>query len=469
MSGSGFADGLESDTTARRNRGDTRPAICSLRVILGEVVSAHPLEGKAEIALGRGGDIVIPHVNISRRHVSLRVDPALEVCDLGSTNATTLQGMALEPNTWVPLRPGDMVVVGGEALVMVHDGEVRSVPTRHIGREVLEREIDAACDEFERTGVPFGVVTVSSRSSKRWMDIVAGVLLERDQLIVISDTEACLLVKHRSEDQAQAIAKALDAHLARINAAAKVRLKHCPSDGTNPDAMLEKPAADTRLHRTTMRPSGPLVRNAAMVKLYGLVDEVAPSHVNVLILGETGVGKDVLAHALHTRSQRAAAQFVSMNCSALPETLLESELFGYERGAFTGAVTSKPGLLETAEGGTIFLDEVGEMPLATQAKFLRVLEERTVRRVGALKPRPIDVRLIAATNRDLPKDIAAGRFRADLYYRLNELSFVVPPLRERVDEIAPLTAHFITNAAAILGKPNPQLTPEARTLLKTYP
>src|SRR5205085_3856189 len=135
---------------------------------------------------------------------------------------------------------------------------------------------------------------------------------------------------------------------------------------------------------------------------------------NVLILGETGVGKDVLAHALHTRSQRAAAQFVSMNCSALPETLLESELFGYERGAFTGAVNSKPGLLETAEGGTIFLDEVGEMPLSTQAKFLRVLEDRTVRRVGALKPRPIDVRLVAATNRDLPKEIAEGRFRADL-------------------------------------------------------
>jgi len=459
----------EGDTTARRVRGDARPAICSLRVVLGDQVTAHPLGRSGEIALGRGGDIVIPHVNVSRRHVAVRLGPTLEVCDLGSTNATTLDGAALEPNVWMPVRPGDVVVVGGEALAMIHDGEARSVPTRHIGREWLEREVSERVAEHERSGTPFGVLTVSSRSSRRWVDVLAGVLLERDRLVVIGDAEAYIVLANRTEDQAQALQRTLDAHLGRIGANAKMRLRHCPHDGTTTEAIAGEPVADNRLHRTTMRPTGPLVRNAAMVNLYSLVDEVAPSHVTVLILGETGVGKDVLANALHVRSPRAAAPFVSLNCGAMPETLLESELFGHERGAFTGAVNSKPGLLETAEGGTIFLDEVGEMPVATQAKFLRVLEDRTVRRVGALKPRAIDVRVVSATNRDLQKDIAQGRFRADLYYRLNGLSFVVPPLRERRDEIAVLAAHFVTNAASVLGKPVPKLGIEALASLEAYP
>ncbi|CAN5867573.1 hypothetical protein BH11MYX4_BH11MYX4_37260 [soil metagenome] len=459
----------DADTTARLLRGDARPAVCSLRVILGDQVTAHPLPASGEIALGRGADIVIPHVNISRRHVAVRAGASLEVSDLGSTNATTLDGAALEPNVWMPLRAGDIVVAGGEALIMIHDGEARSVPTRHIGREWLEREVSERVSEYERSGTPFGVLTVTSRSTRRWIDVLAGVLLDRDRLVVMGDTEAALVLANRTEDQAQAIQRTLDAHLGRIAANAKVGLRHCPDDGTTTEAIVGEPVADNRLHRTTMRPTGPLVRNAAMVNLYSLVDEVAPSHVTVLILGETGVGKDVLANALHVRSPRAAAAFVSLNCGAMPETLLESELFGHERGAFTGAVTSKPGLLETAEGGTIFLDEVGEMPLATQAKFLRVLEDRTVRRVGALKPRAIDVRVVSATNRDLQKDIAQGRFRADLSYRLNGLSFVVPPLRERADEIAVLAAHFITNAAAVLGKPVPKLGGEALACLEAYP
>ena len=458
----------EGDTTARRTRGDARPAICSLRVVLGDQVTAHPLDGSGEIALGRGGDIVIPHVNISRRHVAVRIGATLEVTDLGSTNATTLDGAALEPNVWMPIRPGDIVVVGGEALLMIHDGEARSVPSRHMGREWLEREAAERVAEYERSGTPFGVITVTSRSTRRWVDVLAGVLLERDGLVVVDDTEAAIVLANRSEDQAQAVQRTLEAHLGRIGANAKVQLRHCPDDGVTTQAIVGEPVADNRLHRTTMRPTGPLVRNAAMMNLYSLVDEVAPSHVTVLILGETGVGKDVLANALHVRSPRGAANFVSLNCGAMPETLLESELFGHERGAFTGAVTSKPGLLETAEGGTIFLDEVGEMPLATQAKFLRVLEDRTVRRVGALKPRAIDVRVVSATNRDLQKDIAQGRFRADLYYRLNGLSFVVPPLRERADEIAMLSAHFITNAATVLGKPVPKLGGEALACLESY-
>src|SRR5262249_49938723 len=151
--------------------------------------------------------------------------------------------------------------------------------------------------------------------------------------------------------------------------------------------------------------------------------------ISVLLLGETGVGKEVLARSIHGRSSRLASMFVGFNCAAFPESLLESELFGHEKGVFTGASQARPGLFEAAKGGTVFLDEVGELPLSMQAKLLRVLEERAVMRLGSRVPRPLDVRFISATNRDLEAECEAGRFRLDLYYRLNGISLLIPPLR----------------------------------------
>jgi len=203
-------------------------------------------------------------------------------------------------------------------------------------------------------------------------------------------------------------------------------------------------------------PSGPgdapVVSDPTMRNLYAMLDLVAPSHLSVLILGETGVGKEYYAAAVHRRSSRAGAPFLQLNCAALPESILEGELFGYEKGAFTGAVAAKAGLFESADGGTVFLDEVGEMPLATQAKLLRVLESGEVMRLGALKPKKVDVRFVAATNRDLRKLIAEGRFRADLYFRLNGMSMTLPPLRERTADIAPIARRFVERAAAASGK-----------------
>ena len=455
----------ESDTTAHRRKG--RVDVTAMRVVLGDQVSAHAVPAHGEIALGRGGDIVVPHVNISRRHLAVRTGARVEVSDLGSTNASTLYGSPLEPNTWVPVRSGDVLVLGGEALVVFHDK--RNVPTRSRGEEGLEQALAAHLTQYESSGTPFTVIGVQSRASNRWIDVLSSVLLEGDTLVMVSDVRAVAILANRHEEQADAIGHALEDHLGRINANARVRMRHCPRDGTKRGDLVEPPSGESRTHRTTMRPAGPLVRNAAMLKLYALVDEIAPSPANVLVLGETGTGKDVLAHALHERSGRARGPFVGLNCASLPEMLLESELFGYERGAFTGAVTSKPGLLESAEGGSIFLDEIGEMPLATQAKILRVLEERTVHRVGGLKERTIDVRLIAATNRDLQKEIAESRFRADLFYRLNGLSLTIPPLRERQDEIGPFASHFLANAAGILNKPSPRIGPEAMAVLEAYP
>ncbi|MFI5302925.1 MAG: sigma-54 interaction domain-containing protein, partial [Polyangiales bacterium] len=186
-------------------------------------------------------------------------------------------------------------------------------------------------------------------------------------------------------------------------------------------------------------------------------------------LGETGVGKEVLSRAIHERSLRAKKPLVCLNCAALSESLLESELFGHEKGAFTGAVTAKAGLLESAEGGSVFLDEVGEMPLTLQAKLLRVLEQREVLRVGSLRPRAIDVRFIAATNRDLEGEIAAGRFRQDLYFRLNGIALTIPPLRDRLDELEPLARAFISLACARTKRPTePRLSPSALQAMRLY-
>ena len=225
------------------------------------------------------------------------------------------------------------------------------------------------------------------------------------------------------------------------------------------------------------RPAAPLstsgsktiIEDPAMREVYRFLDQIAPGEINVLVLGETGTGKEVLVEELHRRSKRAKGPLLRLNCGALAESLLESELFGHERGAFTGAVKAKPGLLESAQGGTIFLDELGEMPLATQAKLLRVMEERKVRRVGGIDAKSIDVRFVSATNRDLEKAIESGTFRSDLYYRLNGVSVSLPPLRERVAEIPPLARAFAADAAAKNGLgATPEIGAGALALLVKY-
>jgi len=215
--------------------------------------------------------------------------------------------------------------------------------------------------------------------------------------------------------------------------------------------------------------AGAIIQHESMLRVFRLLELVAPSHLSVIVLGETGVGKELAAQAVHQRSARAQRPFVRLNCAALPEALLESELFGHERGAFTGALTAKPGLLEAAEGGTVFLDEVAELPLSAQAKLLRALESRELLRVGGLAPRPIDVRFVAATHRDLPARVADGSFRQDLYFRLNGVSITIPPLRERTSEIGPLAAAFAAGAAAAMGRAAPALRADAMDLLLMHP
>ena len=205
-----------------------------------------------------------------------------------------------------------------------------------------------------------------------------------------------------------------------------------------------------------------------MAEIYKLVARVASLETTVLIQGETGTGKELVARAIHDASARAGRPFVVVDCAALPETLFESELFGHERGAFTGAFAARRGLLETSAGGTCLLDEIGELTTPLQAKLLRTLQERTIRRVGSNDPIPVDVRVVAATNRDLRKLAAEGEFRDDLYYRLNVVTITVPPLRERSSDIPLLAQHFLETFAHRTERPVKRLAPEALALLAAY-
>src|SRR5687768_9218293 len=199
---------------------------------------------------------------------------------------------------------------------------------------------------------------------------------------------------------------------------------------------------------------GILTRDPALVKVCRNVEKVAPSDATVILLGESGTGKEILARALHQSSARREKRFMAINCAAIPETLLESELFGYEKGAYTGAVKQTPGKIELANEGTFFLDEVGDLPMPLQAKLLRFLQERVIERVGGRKEIPVDVRIVCATHQNLKKLIEEGRFREDLYYRLSEIVITIPPLRERVGDTALLAHHFKNKFSAQERRPS---------------
>jgi DNA-binding NtrC family response regulator len=221
--------------------------------------------------------------------------------------------------------------------------------------------------------------------------------------------------------------------------------------------------------RADFRPDNIVGTGAAMQKLYGMIERLMNAETTVLIHGETGTGKELVARALHFNSVRKNGPFVPVHCAAIPSELLESELFGHEKGAFTGAVQRRIGMFESASTGTLFLDEIGEMPLSTQTKLLRAIQEREIRRVGGQDTIPINVRLVCATNRNLEQEVKNGTFREDLYFRINVVPLLLPSLRERREDIALLIAHFSERFAKELKREVPQFTPAAMELMTNYP
>ncbi len=243
-------------------------------------------------------------------------------------------------------------------------------------------------------------------------------------------------------------------------------------------AIIEKASAHRRLQVRTrelqerleaQEPFADLIgTSTAMQSVYRMIESVAPATSTVLILGESGTGKELVARAIHQASPRASRSIVVVNCGAIPKELVEAELFGHARGAFTGAHTARPGLFESADGGTIFLDEIADLPPPAQVKLLRTLQNGEIRRVGSNETRTVDVRVVAATNVDLAASIAAGTFRRDLYYRLNVISLTLPPLRERGDDVLLLASHFLAKLARRMGKPEKRLSSRAMRTIVDY-
>ena len=222
------------------------------------------------------------------------------------------------------------------------------------------------------------------------------------------------------------------------------------------------------LKQASGAPPSPVFKNRRMVEIEEFIAQIAPSEANVLVLGESGVGKEVVSNLLHTRSRRKHGPLVKLNCAALPQHLIEGELFGYVKGAFTGAVNEFPGMIAAAAGGTLFLDEIAEMPATLQTRFLRVLQEREYRPLGSTKTLKADFRLVAATNQGIAKALRDGSLRPDLYYRMNTFQIEIPALRDRREDIAPLVALFVKRYAQQMGRPEPQITSEALGRLRDF-
>jgi DNA-binding NtrC family response regulator/pSer/pThr/pTyr-binding forkhead associated (FHA) protein len=422
------------------------------------------------VRLGRSQEstIVVDDPRVSRCHAALHVQAAeMMLSDLDSANGTFLGSERLRPGDARPLAPGQTFFLGDSALVVRPTSLKRRCDQRLSSFEQVRDRLLSHGDATAR------MIVVRVRPHHVEPPIVEAILGEilsgegewmwwaRPSLVFLG-------IAGSSQADAPRCERVVAQQLLSWGVTADVESRHFTPDqversGDGVQAWFESDAP-LALDRDDV-----VIRDPAMAALHHTIARIAPAPINVLILGETGVGKEVVAAMVHERSTRAAKPFVRLNCASVPEALLESELFGYERGAFTGATASKPGLLETADGGTVFLDEVGELPLSVQAKMLRAIESRETMRLGAVKARSIDVRFVAATNRDLPAEVAEGRFRRDLYYRLNGVTMLVPPLRERPSEIEPLARLFLRSACARFGTGERTIEPATMEALTAYP
>jgi two-component system, NtrC family, response regulator AtoC len=453
---------------------ESAPAASRLSLlVLGEHhIATHPLPLKGEIAIGRSprADILIDDGSISRNHATLAIGQALTIRDDGSANGTWVGGRRIGRGERVELAAGEPVLVGSVTIIVQRrPAPIR--PRRLWTHDYFEVRLDEECARAHRNTGTFAVMRVRCEKPAAVQEALTELARLADVVGEYGPGEYEVLLVDASPTSAEKAVLRFVEGLARRGLTIDVGLACFPHDGTTPDELMQHAGRFGRAE-TASEPradSSVIISDRAMQELYRLASRVAVGNISVLILGETGVGKEVLAAHVHRSSPRGAKPYLKLNCSALTETLLESELFGHERGAFTGAIKDKPGLLETADGGTVFLDEIGELPLATQVKLLRVIEERVVLRVGGLEPRPIDVRFVAATNRDLEAEIARGNFRQDLFYRLNGALLVIPPLRERPGEIVALADVFTLLAAkqAGLARP-PTVTHEALDALQRY-
>jgi two-component system response regulator AtoC len=441
-----------------------------------------PATGAVTIGRSRDVELQLDHSSVSRRHAHLVIHRGeVRVSDMGSHNGTRVNG---EPLSGVRiLATGDVVAVG-EVLLVVH-APVLSAPPRDLLDEPAWRR--RLVEEVERAVIyarPLAVLVVAGLPAavRAGVGVALGRCLRGIDVAGAGD-DGTLLVLLPEADRAAALrmAEAVSGALSGGAPAARVGAASCPSDATDVDSLLLAARAGARAAREggvaaagdaavrlKLGDREVLLSHPAMVRVFELLERLAAADLPVLIVGETGSGKENAAFAVHHLSSRRDRPFVPLNCAALPENLVESELFGCDRGAFSGAVTARAGLFESVAGGTLFLDEVGEFSLAVQAKLLRALETQRITRLGERKERAVDVRVVAATNRVLEEEVKAGRFRQDLYFRLAGARVVLPPIRERRCEVPILFREFLQRAAAKAGRPAPEPSPATMAALLAH-
>lgn len=456
-------------TTREPAREDDR--LC-LVVVAGDGVTTHALPERGRLTVGRaeGCDVSIDDPEISREHAVVHVGDVVSIEDLRSANGTHVRGRRIPAKQPIPIGVGQVVDVGG-AMLVVQLARQASKTRRRLGSHAyFEARLEEACERTAGRRTAFTVLRVSfdcEAPTGVVQEALTSVLRSSDVVASYAPGEYEMLVLDTGNSRAEKLVAELRSKLNDAEVTARIGFASHPRDGATPDGLMA--AASTNLARPEHEEGSLILVDGAMKDLYRVVDRIAQGTISVLLLGETGVGKEVVAAQIHQRSPRRSAPFVPFNCAALSDTVVESELFGHEKGAFTGADEPKVGLLESANGGSVFLDEVGDLPLDTQAKLLRVLEQREVMPVGGVRPRPIDVRFIAATNRDLEEAVEAGRFRRDLYYRLNGVMLRVPPLRERQEEIEPLAELFVERVSTSIQLAEPPiLSDRALELLSGY-
>jgi two-component system response regulator AtoC len=447
----------ETTITEDDGHGTAEGSGLQLLVMSPDMFVTHPLPASGVVTIGRSSKsgVQIGDPMASREHARLHVTPGeqvplLTVEDTGSANGTHVRDAIIKAGEQVPLLPGEGFLIGS-TVIMVTQSRAYTAPRRLWSHAFFEERLEEECARAGINKTAFALGRVRFAGAAPWTKVVPILAREllaphifgkygpRDYEILFLDVDdaAVAALVRRLADSCRS---------AKLDA--RVGVAWYPRNGRNGDALLA--AANALLNVPLERRGAPEV--AAMERVRDMAKKVASAPINVLILGENGVGKDVLARLIHGLSSRAAKPFVALNCAALPETLMDSELFGHERGAFTGATSAKIGLLESANGGTLFLDEIGDMPVTMQAKLLRVIEAREVRPVGALKARPIDVRVVSATNKDLEGAAARSEFRLDLMHRLNGITLTIPPLRERTDEIPALVTTFVAAACCEMGR-----------------
>jgi DNA-binding NtrC family response regulator len=481
--------GMDLEQTRRRPPEADGPSTgrrVYLHVFSGDSSRAVQLPEDGEVFIGRAPECQVlleGDDGVSRRHVRLEVRRGVvSLCDLGSQNGTRVNGQKAVPNVPLTLAPGDSIAVS-DATLVVHAATRPSQPRPVHALKALHERLDAeversvryertfavACLRVARRPASGAALDAALASASRLMDVAAWA----DESVLL-----VLLPELEAFDAPVAVERLVDA-LAPLVDEVRAGYAMFPADGAERDVLLlaarqaavsaapgALASADQSVRELQLGARrAVLVADPSMARVYELLERLGKAALPVLVLGETGTGKENAAYAVHHFSSRAAGPFVSINCAGLPDTLIESELFGFEKGAFSGATTAKPGLFEAGHGGTVFLDELGELSLAAQARLLRVLESKTLLRLGSVKERSVDVRVVAATHRDLAAEVKAGRFRQDLYFRLSAAIVSLPALRERPREIPLLARRFLTEACRAANRAVPVLSAQVSAFL----